>query len=112
MVSRDKMKILEFGTDEEIPPPPGARDDNAMKIVEFDGAPGEGQQKVATAKDIGQIKILEFGDENKVAKPKAAPLADRPRKSVGAVKIKEFGEETEGEEPSSAESKIKIMEFD
>ncbi len=110
-MSRDKIKIVEFGVDDDGPSPPAASGDRGMKIIEFDNEPGDGGKRVATAKDVGQIKIIEFDDE---PRDKKASPPEPPRQTVGAIKIKEFGKEAEAEarEPSSGERKIKIVEFD
>jgi len=103
------MKILEFGADGDSASPASPDAGKAMKILEFGKDQEDSQKTVATAKDVGHIKIVEFDDDLKAQK---VPVADKPRKAVGAVKIKEFDKETEARGPGDAAPKIKIMEFD
>jgi hypothetical protein len=110
-VSRDKIKIIEFGMEDDGPSPADSAGGAAMRIIEFDNDPQESQTRVATAKDVGHIKIVEFDDDSKTKK---APMPEKPRKPVGPVKIKEFDKEEEAETrgPGFGAPKIKIMEFD
>ena len=115
----DKIKIIEFGMgddDTSAGGSTGGTRDKGMKIIEFDNARDDERKPVATAVDVGSIKIVEFDDDAgpEKAKPKPAPAAERPRSPVGPIKIKEFDKEEEAEARSrgSGSPKMKIMEFD
>ena len=110
-MSRDNIKIIEFGMEDDSPPSANPAGGREMKIVEFDNDPHDSQARVATAKDVGHIKIIEFDDDPKTEK---TPMPEKPRKLVGPVKIKEFDKEEEAEarESSGGAPKIKILEFD
>jgi hypothetical protein len=112
-VSRDKIKIIEFGMDQDSPSPTGASGSGLVKIKEFGDDRAEARTRAATAKDIGPIKIIEFDDgpQTRKPKPQAAPPA-KAGKRVGPVKIKAFDEEREAEVSIGGAPKIKIMEFD
>ncbi len=106
---RDKIKIIEFGMDDDRPSLTKPTGGGAMKIIEFDNDPDDSRKRVATAGDVGHIKIIEFDDDPNTKKP---PVAEKIEKRVGPVKIKEFAEDLEAREPIGGAPKIKIMEFD
>ncbi len=108
-MNRDKIKIIEFGKEEESPPQPDSARDATIKIVEFDNDPADSPKRVATAKDIGHIKIIEFDDDPKT---KASSAPEQRAARVGPVSIKEFDKDAEVDEPTGRPPKIKIMEFD
>ena len=118
-MDRGKIKIIEFGKDDESPRAStpefgGAR---SMKIVEFDDEPAGGR-RAATKPEPGRIRIVEFDDDRlrtkaeRAAPPEWGPSVSRAR--VGAIKIKEFDDEGQ-EQPrggGGTASRIKIVEFD
>ncbi len=108
-VSRDKIKIIEFGMDDDRPSLPNATGGGAMKIVELDKDPGDSRKRVATARDIGHIKIVEFDNDPETEK---TPVPEETKKRIGPLKIKEFDKEPETRESIGDAPKIKIMEFD
>jgi hypothetical protein len=109
-MGRDDIKIIEFDQDDDGAPASRSTTDKGMKIVEFDKDRREEPKAVATARDIGHIKIVEFGDDEPTRRP-AQPSAARP--VVKPVKIKDFGAEAEDQPRSSGASpKIKIKAFD
>lgn len=110
-MNRGKIKIIEFGMDDDDPSPKDVSGGGGLKIIEFDNEPQESPKRVATAKDVGHIKIIEFDDDRTA---KRAPPPERPRRAVGPVKIREFDKEDEPEGRGSigVGAKIKIVEFD
>ena len=119
-MDRGKIKIIEFGMDDERPKgsPSSSAGAARMKIVEFDNEPAGGGGRAATRSEPGRIRIVEFDDEKPRARserpspPEWGPSVSRAR--VGAIKIKEFDDE--GQERArggaGATSRIKIVEFD
>ena len=119
-MDRGKIKIIEFGKDEESPRAStpefgGAR---SMKIVEFDSEPAGGDRRAAAKPEPGRIRIVEFDDDRprtkaeRTSPPEWGPSVSRAR--VGAIKIKEFDDEGQ-ERPrggGGTASRIKIVEFD
>ena len=119
-MERGKIKILEFGKDEESQRTSagefgGAR---SMKIVEFDNEPASGDRRTAAKPEPGRIRIVEFDDDRprtkaeRTSPPEWEPSLSRAR--VGAIKIKEFDDEGQ-ERPrggGGTASRIKIVEFD
>ncbi len=108
-MSRDKIKIIEFGMDDDRPSLPNSTGGGAMKIIEIDNDPGDSRKWVATARDIGHIKIVEFDNDPETEK---TPVPEKTKKRVGPLKIKEFDKEPETRESMGGAPKIKIMEFD
>ena len=119
-MDRGKIKIIEFGKDDENPRAPMAdsRHARGMKIVEFDNEPTGGGRRAGAKPEVGRIRIVEFDDDRPRARaepaspPEWGPSASRAR--VGAIKIKEFDDEGQ-ERPrggGGAASRIKIVEFD
>ena len=108
-MSSDKIKILEFRMDDDGPSLPGPTGDRAMKIIDFDHDSDDSRKRVATAKDVGHIKIVEFGNDPKTGKIRLPEKTDR---RVGPVKIKEFNKEPEAQKSIGRTPKLKIMEFD
>lgn len=124
-MDRGKIKIIEFGKDDESPRAPAsharnARDTKArdMKIVEFDHDPRGGGSRAPPRPEPGRIRIVEFDDDQprtgaeRTSPPERGPSASRAR--VGAIKIKEFDDEGK-ERPrraGGASSRIRIVEFD
>ena len=116
-----KIKIIEFGKDEEPAggAATGARAAGRMKIVEFDDdAPGAAQRGPARP-PVAAIRIVEFDDERPRPKGERAPPPPRgpsaSRARIGAIKIKEFDDE--GNERArggghAGTARIKIVEFD
>ena len=118
-MNRDHIKIVEFDMDGEKSPAPATPGAAAMNIVETDNDQKDHRPRVATAKDIGPIKIIEFDDDAPPAKsraPEAGPEAPRksraPGRTVGPIKIIEFDKEQDAYETVGGAPKIKIMEFD
>ena len=119
-MDRGKIKIIEFGKDEESPRAStpefgGAR---SMKIVEFDNEPASGGGRAAVKPEPGRIRIVEFDDDRprtkaeRASPPEWGPSTSRAR--VGAIKIKEFDDEGQERPRGSGgtASRIKIVEFD
>ena len=119
-MDRGKIKIIEFGKDDDSPgaPAAGTGGTRPMKIVEFDDDPGGGTRRPPGPKEVGRIRIVEFDDAPPAASGQRAftpsDEVPTPRPRIGSIKIKEFGEEDK-ERPRGtgrAGSRIKIMEFD
>lgn len=108
-MNRDKIKILEFGLDDDGPSRRRPTGDGAMKIIEFDKTPDDSRKRVATAKDVGHIKIVEFGNE---PEPRKIRMSEKIERRVGPMKIKEFDKEAAARESIAGTPKIKIVEFD
>ncbi len=108
-MSRDEIKIIEFGMDDDRPSLPNATGGGAMKIIELDKDPGDSRKRVATAGDIGHIKIVEFDNDPETEK---TPVPESTKNRIGPLKIKEFGKEPETRESIGGAPKIKIVEFD
>lgn len=108
-MSRDEIKIIEFGMDDDRPSLPNSTGGGTMKIVEFGNDPGDSRKRVAVARDVGHIKIIEFDNDPETEK---APEPEKTKKRIGPLKIKEFGKEPETRESTGGAPKIKIMEFD
>ena len=135
-MGRDGIKIVEFDRDDDLSRAARPNEKKGIKIIEFDNDRDdsrEGSRKtVATARDIGPIKIVEFDDDGPsgpsgASGPSSAP--ETPRPAARAIKIRDFGEEAEAGRRSGtsnepkfagsniagskiAGSKIKVMEFD
>jgi len=119
-MDRGKIKIIEFGKDEEHAGgvATDSRGAERLKIVEFDDdAPGAAKSGPARP-PVGPIRIVEFDDERPRPKgertpPPWGPSASRAR--IGAIKIKEFDDEG-NERPraggGAGAARIKIVEFD
>ncbi len=122
-MDRGKIKIIEFGKDDESPRTSGSNAGSArdmkgmkdiergmkrdMKIVEFDHDPPGGGERASTRPEVGRIRpevgrirIVEFDDDRprtkaeRTSPPEWRPSASRAR--AGAIKI----------------GAIKIKEFD
>ena len=119
-MDRGKIKIIEFGKDDENPRAPMSDSGSArsMKIVEFDSEPAGGGRPAVTKPEPGRIRIVEFDDDRprtraeRAAPPEWGPSVSRAR--VGAIKIKEFDDEGQERPRGGGEtaSRIKIVEFD
>ena len=108
-MNRDKIKIIEFGMDEDTRPSEVSNDPESMKIVEFGKDREDSRPKVATGKDVRDIKIVEFDND----RSKAAPtISQQPKASVRPVKIVEFDENGEATSNKSGKPGMKILEFD
>ncbi len=113
-MNRDHIKIVEFGMDDDTPATSTLADSGAIKNNESDNDREAGQQRVATGKAVGHIKIIEFDDDG------TKPMPREPEKSkisvgpikVGPIKIIEFDKEQDAPEFDSVAPKIKILEFD
>ena len=114
MVNRDKIKIVEFGMDDDAAPSPRSSGGKDIRIIKFDDDKTDDRQQIATAESIGHIKIIEFEDERGRGSAKAATLPKPPRKALPPVKIKEFDKDEDNARRTKGAgfSKIKIMEFD
>ena len=108
-MSRDEIKIIEFGIDDDRPARPDSTGGGAMKIIEFGNDPGDSRKRVAAAGAIGHIKIVEFDNDPETEK---TPVPEETKKRIGPLKIKEFDKEPETRESIGDAPKIKIMEFD
>ncbi len=112
-MGRNGIKIIEFDQDDTLPQAERSGSAKGMKIVEFDDDVRDQAKVVATAKDIGHIKIVEFDDAPPV---KRSSATNTPKTFIKPIKIRDFGTESEAKSKmqsgSSAEQKIKIMEFD
>ena len=108
-MSRDKIKIVEFGLDDA--PPAGSKPDDAraMKILEFDSDDRDERPTVATGKDVGPIKIVEFDDDLSSPQKKANGPPQAARRPIN---IKEFDQEKERTVAPGGGPKMKIVEFD
>ena len=119
-MDRGKIKIIEFGKDEEGPraSTPEFGGVRSMKIVEFDNEPARGGGRAVAKPEPGRIRIVEFDDDRsrttaaRAAPPEGGPSLSRAR--VGAIKIKEFDDEGQERPRGSGgtASRIKIVEFD
>lgn len=116
-MSRDKIKIIEFGMDDGSPPP--AETGGGVKVVEYGDDRGGGRKRVATAADVGRIKIVEFDDDREAGNTPPperpappAPAARPAKRTVGPVKIRDFDKESEDRKTPGGGPRIKIMEFD
>ena len=110
-MGRDGIKIVEFDQDGDRLRSARSKENKGMKIVEFDNDPAEGAGHVATAQNIGPIKIMEFDDD----RPAAKPSSSGPQRTVAKpIKIRDFGaeEETGRKGGTRKDPNIKIMEFD
>lgn len=108
-MSRDKIKVIEFGMDDDRRSLPKSTAHGAMKIIEFDNEPDDGGKRVATARDVRDIKIIEFDGDPEVRK---SPVPQKTGRRVGPVKIKEFAEDGEDRKTIGGTPNIKILEFD
>lgn len=108
-MSRDEIKIIEFGIDDDRPARSDSTGGGAMKIIEFGNDPGDSRKRVAAAGAIGHIKIVEFDDDPETER---TPVPEKTKKRIGPLKIKEFGKEPETRESTGGAPEIKIVEFD
>lgn len=107
-MSRDDIKIIEFGMEDE-PQPKRHTAEPGIKIVEFDNDLRQASPHVVTGNDVGHIKIIEFGDDAAKSPPSKA---SNPKRAARAIKIVEFDDEPTTATAPHAAPKIKIMEFD
>ena len=108
-MSRDNIKIIEFGMDDDPRPASRSPDSGTRKIIEFDNDREDNRQRFMSGKNVGHIKIIEFDDEPPKKQPKEP---EKPKATVGPVKIIEFDKESETLENTGGIAKIKIIEFD
>ncbi len=116
-MDRDKIKIVEFGMDDESRPKSRLAESETMKVVEFGDEWEDGRQRPVTGNDVGHIKIVESRGgppaESHGVPPKAQPKKTGKMKAMaGQMKIVEFDQESEETGSLGRNSKIKIIEFD
>lgn len=113
-MGRDGIKIVEFDGDEDRLPDGRPGEKSGIRIVEFDNDREDGRRTVATAQDIGRIKIVEFDDDGPAAPSRRSEAPEPQRPAARAIKIRDFGAEAESarQDASGTGPKIKIMEFD
>ena len=119
-MDRSKIKIIEFGKDDDRPGAPAVEAGGArgMKIVEFDDEPDRGPRRPSRPREVGRIRIVEFDDDPPArrAPPELDPSsgAPAPRTRVGAIKIKEFDEDGRERPGGTGRGgpRIRIVEFD
>ncbi len=116
-MGRDGIKIVEFDGDDDRSPAGRPSEKSGMKIVEFDNDRKDGRKTVATAQDIGHIKIVEFDDDPPPGSSRPSGQSgspEPPRPAARAIKIRDFGAESEAgrQNETGKGPKIKVMEFD